>query len=652
MNKKALLPLSLCAMLVSVSACFGTAKNSESNIFVTSSESSSIEESSSESSKKESEPYKPNSVSQVYMSENYTLSEEQGTCENHEYEDEIIRKATIIQKGIVRHACKKCGGFAEEFFYDLNECAFENKSFMYDGKEHELFIEGMLPYGCTVKYENNKLTDKGEKEATAFIYNEENKLIDTKKAKINIIENTGLPSLKITTSTNRDPSSTDRKNYTQMTASTENCDSKYIINDVAGGIRVRGNSTSYDGVPKLPWRLKFDSKVNLLGVHGGQKFKSWVLLADYFDQSLLRNASAFYIGNSLFNYSNNYSSGFQHVNFYMNGNYRGIYLLAEQQQANKNRINVLEPEETDSYAKDEKVGYLIEIDQRGGDDDKYFSVEPERYSSTPTTRNLIAQPKNRWNPGGWGDNSGIDVNGVRVKKHQYAIKTDTFDNKQVQYIEKYFKNSFNSMLNIVLGGKLQILDENNNLIESPYNNQYDTINSFIDLDSMFKMCVLSEYMKNFDVGFGSFYMYIDFSANSKYPRLAFGAPWDFDLSSGNKTSGDNSKSNNEYIRAGYGEANANWWLYLLSQTDFYETFMNRYYSVFSNSQIYEKLAEFIRYETSAFVNDFANDTERWKNGQNKSRMQTRQYSNQKSAADYLLDWLGKRKTYMDSVYLK
>ena len=44
-------------------------------------------------------------------------------------------------------------------------------------------------------------------------------------------------------------------------------------------------------------------------------------------------------------------------------------------------------------------------------------------------------------------------------------------------------------------------------------------------------------MKDYDVGWGSFYMYVDFSSTSKVTRLTMSAPWDFDLAEGNKQSG-------------------------------------------------------------------------------------------------------------------
>lgn len=552
-------------------------------------------------------------------------------CDGHVFKEEKVKEATIVEKGIILKTCEKCGYQEEKYFYDLKEFSFEDKTFMYDGNEREILIEGLLPYGTYVSYENNKLTEIGTKEATALIYDEDNHLLDTRTAKLSIIENIGLPNVKVVTSTGNDPDYKDKTNYTTMTTSVDNCLNKYVLTNVSGGIRARGNSTNYDVVSKHPWRLKFNSKVNLLGLNGGQKFKSWVLLASYFDQSLFRDAAALSIGNSLFHYSNNYASSYQHVNFYMNGDYRGVYLLAEQQQANKARIDVAEPEEG---IEGEKVGYLVEIDIRAADDDPYFTCGPK------STRDQFG----RWS-------GGQMINGVRVVSSTYAIKTDVFSDKQTRYIEKYVANAMDALINAVAGTKLQIINENNELVDSPYQSQYDTLNSFLDMESFFKMYVLQELVKNYDVGYGSFYLFVDFTATSKHPRLTFGAPWDFDLSQGNKQSGNITKTNDDFIKTGFGEANFNPWLYLLSQTDFYENLIKKYYAVFASSNAFEKTIDYIEYETTAFQSDFANNVERWKNGTGKDRMSTRQYSNHNAAVSYLVDWLNNRKTYMDSVYL-
>lgn len=545
---------------------------------------------------------------------------------------EVTRNPSIINKGALVRTCEKCGYVEESnYTYDLDEFAFKSKTYMYDGQERELLIEGMVPYGTTIKYENNKITEIGSKEATAKIYDENNNLLVSKTATITIVENTGLPNIRVNTANGVEPDYHDKTNYTTMNVTVDNCETKYLISNASGGIRARGNSTNYDVVSKHPWRLKFDSKVNLLGLNDGQKYKSWVLLAEYFDQSLLRNSFAYTLGNSLFNYSGNYTSDFKHVNFYMNGDYRGVYLLAEQQQCNSGRFSIAEPNDGTS----EKVGYLLEIDIRANDDDPYFTAGPESYRN----------PQGIWS-------GGMMINGVRVVSSTYAIKSDTYSDAQKNFIKKYISNVMDALIHAVTGEKLQILDENNNLIDSPYDNQFDTLNSFIDLESLLKTCIIHELMKNYDVGYGSFYLFVDFSVSSKHPRLTFGSPWDFDLSSGNKQTGDVIKTNNEFIKAGFGEANFNPWLYLISQTDFYDELIAKYYHVFTMSGIFESGMQYVKYATEAFKNDFVNEFERYKNGTGKDRMKTRQYSSQKDASKYLSDWLIARKSYMNSRYLK
>lgn len=615
MKKKGLLISIVLSLMLSSIACNNTSSSQEPS-------SSNVLESTISSSL-------DISSSSTYISD--PLQNNPTTCNNHVLEESYRVQPTIIQRGIKRLTCSNCGGFTESYVYDLDEFAFKSKMYMYDGYEKELLIEGLLPLGVTVQYQDNKLTEIGSINATAYIKGPDGGLLDVRDATLTIVENTGLPNIRVNTTTGSDPDYKDKTNYTTMTASVDNCLSKYEVNSASGGIRARGNSTNYDGISKRPWRLKFDSKINLLGLNDGQKYKSWVLLAEYFDQSLYRNAAAYVMGNSLFNYSNNYCSDYQHVNFYLNGDYRGVYVLAEQQQVNTGRIDVEEPS---SNNLNEKVGYLIEIDIRADDDDPYFTVGPKSQRSA------------------WGTwSGGIMINGVRVVSSTYAIKSDTYDNKQNKYIEKYVDNAMTALLNAVQGKGLQVINENNELVDSPYTSQYETLSSFLDMDSFIKICILHELMKNYDVGFGSFYLFVDFSENSKHPCLTFGAPWDFDLSTGNKQSGSIIKTDNEFIKSGFGEANFNPWLYLLSQTDFYDGIVKKYYTVFANSLVLERAINEINYGTEAYKTDFNNDTERWKNGAQKDRMQTRQYRNQKEASTYLVNWLTKRKTYMDKVYL-
>ena len=571
-----------------------------------------------------------------------SVSHNPNNCDNHDLQETILKKATLLEKGIKNYKCSNCGADFNDYYYDLDEFVFEDMTFMYDENPHEVVIKGLLPYGTTVRYENNSLTEKGSKQASAKIYDENNNLLLEKKANINIVENIGFPNIRITTEDGEDPNwktnkETHDRDYKGMTLTLDNCDTKYIKNEVTGKMKVRGNSTNQEKVAKRAFRLKFDSKQNLLGLNDEGKFKSWVLLADFFDQSMLRNAIAFNMGDSLFNYSGYYSSDYQHVNLYMNGDYRGVYLLAEQQQANKNRINIYEPEnDTEVNA---NIGYLLEIDGLVSQNahDGYLETDPCFMS----------------------DSAG-KVNSVTISSKGYVIKSDVYSDAQKEFIKKYVNNTTKAFANTV-NGTLQIVNSNADIVDSPYDNQYDTLNSFVDLDSFFRMYLLQEYLKDYDVGWGSFYMYVDFSNTSKAKRLTMAAPWDFDLAEGNKTSGgfgggsihkanDNFLNNKSYAS---GMTTANPWLWMLSQTSFFSETFTKYYSLFDKSGIVEKILGFIDYEDVAFDNEFALTYERvgLPNASGSTLMQTRQYNNHDDAVSYLRTWISDRKTFLDSTWL-
>lgn len=140
----------------------------------------------------------------------------------------------------------------------------------------------------------------------------------------------------------------------------------------AGRVRGRGNSTWE--LPKKPYRFKLDSSAEVMGL---PKDKDWVLLANYSDKTLLRVLLAFEMGKRL---GMEYTPRYKIVEFFLNGSYKGVYLLTEQVKVAKNRVNVGDD------------GFLVELDQRAVDtDDTYFLAvggtpfvikEPEPISPT------------------------------------------------------------------------------------------------------------------------------------------------------------------------------------------------------------------------------------------------------------------------------
>ncbi len=129
------------------------------------------------------------------------------------------------------------------------------------------------------------------------------------------------------------------------------------ITEVLTEIKGRGNSTW--GMAKKPYRLKFDKKIKFLGNEA--KEKNWVLLANYADKTLLRNALAFETARNMFDFG--FTPSVTFVDVVLNGKNLGNYTLTDQVEVKSKRVPVLEQEETTTLNDPEITGgYLIEVD--------------------------------------------------------------------------------------------------------------------------------------------------------------------------------------------------------------------------------------------------------------------------------------------------
>lgn len=118
----------------------------------------------------------------------------------------------------------------------------------------------------------------------------------------------------------------------------------------------RGNTTwSY---AKKPYAIKLDSKTEILGM---PKHKRWILLANYIDKTLMRNAVSFEIGRCMSD-GLGWTPRGHFVDVVFNGKFIGNYYLCEQIKIDKNRVNITEMEATDTDEEARTGGYLLEYD--------------------------------------------------------------------------------------------------------------------------------------------------------------------------------------------------------------------------------------------------------------------------------------------------
>jgi spore coat protein CotH len=187
---------------------------------------------------------------------------------------------------------------------------------------------------------------------------------------------TGLPVIRIDTDGGQTVKS--RENYIDATISISGSDNPaHDREETKTEIRGRGNTTWW--YPKKPYRIKLDKKKDG-NFFGYEAAKSWVLLANHQDPTLIMNTVTFELGNRMgFPYTNHAV----HVELVLNGVYEGSYVLTEQVQVGKGRVDI-----------DEDDGFLVELDS-------YYDEEPKFTSSASRLPVMIKSPEDLDDPSGY-----------------------------------------------------------------------------------------------------------------------------------------------------------------------------------------------------------------------------------------------------------
>ena len=185
-----------------------------------------------------------------------------------------------------------------------------------------------------------------------FVQDEAQTSIAEAKSQMFCVFESGLPKVIIETP--------DRVAITSKEVWTENAtisltgasDASWNFDAIKTSIRGRGNSTW--GQPKKPYALKLDKKQKIMGM---PKHKRWVLIANYLDNSFMRNEMAFYLSEQV---GLDWTVHGEFVDLVLNGEYKGLYWLGEAIKVDENRVNINDGTET--MTDDEDKDYLIEMD--------------------------------------------------------------------------------------------------------------------------------------------------------------------------------------------------------------------------------------------------------------------------------------------------
>ncbi len=252
-------------------------------------------------------------------------------------------------------------------------------------------------------------------------------------------ESTGLPVVSIVTETGKDVTSkTEYIGCTITLLDTEK--GEHFANEIAK-IRGRGNST-WERFDKKPYKIKFETKQDFFD---NGKAKTWVLLADYRDYSLIRNMLAYEVGEEMSELGA--TPDCQSVEVYLNGKYHGVYLLCEQIEVNDHRVEASEDISTT------EPSFLVEMD-------------------------------------GWTDDVQVYVPDQLNSGRRYSVKfpdSEDITPEQKKYIEDYLK----ACMSAIQG------------------NDYTLVTELIDVKSFAQAYIIYDLFKNPDTNYSSLYFYKD-----------------------------------------------------------------------------------------------------------------------------------------------
>lgn len=161
-----------------------------------------------------------------------------------------------------------------------------------------------------------------------------------------------------------------------------NADGTLDVPTALCGVRLRGNTSK--AFPKKPFAIKLVEKQKVLGM---PKHKRWVLLANWLDHSMIRNAVAFDLAHA---FERAWKSGAieegipwnvhgQPVELVIDGHHVGNYYLCEQIKIGSKRLNIQDNYEDALEKTLEKCGYLMEVDNNYDETYKFIT----RHYSVP-----------------------------------------------------------------------------------------------------------------------------------------------------------------------------------------------------------------------------------------------------------------------------
>ena len=244
------------------------------------------------------------------------------------------------------------------------------------------------------------------------------------------------------------------------------------------GIELRGSSSQMFDKKSFSIETRTDSATNLnVSLLGLPVENDWVLYAPYSDKSMIRNVLAYQMGNM----TGKWSPRSKYCEVYINGEYRGVYVLLERIKIDKNRVNISKLRPIDIMDDQLSGGYLLKIDR---------------------------------------PDSGYWVSPYKARNDIQAVPISYVDPKVTElndFQKNYIKNHITAF-------ETALKSTNYKDAEAGYR-------PFIDITSFVDYFIINEIGRNLDANRVSTFFYKD--RDSKGGKITMGPFWDYNLSFGN-----------------------------------------------------------------------------------------------------------------------
>lgn len=273
----------------------------------------------------------------------------------------------------------------------------------------------------------------------------------------------------------------------------------------ASSIKGRGNST-WSLSPKKSYQVKLEDECDLLDpiYHDGatEKAKKWLLIANCFDPTLMRNEMSYELAKSIDMPS---AIDAEAVDFYYDGEYRGSFLLTEKVEVAKGRVEINDLEE-------EKEGANPGVD---------FDRLPICKGVTPygSEMQYVEGAKDPVDISG-GYLLELDLAFYESEKSWFRTSTDqVFVSKSPEYLSEAQVRYVSSIVNDAF-----VCLQNGGF--NPYTGK--SLFEYFDKDSLVRYFYLQQFTRNVDQFYSSTYFYIP----SGEKKLYAGPLWDCDKTFG------------------------------------------------------------------------------------------------------------------------